>query len=271
MIWPPCFKARRARSGRTNVLKTRLFAAGIGVVAAATLALAGCGDKTPDASPPPSSSVAQVPAKEALANALKKLDQQSSKVEQTMDGMFSMKSTGATDPVANKVDMSMEMSLSGTQFKVAIRSLGNDVWVKMIGIQGLSDKWMHVAADKVKKGSTLDPEKFSSSRLSEALVDVQRDGANGFKGTIDLTKSSTISEEALKQLGDKAKAVPFTATVDDQGRISQLTLDMNSLMQGMGMVKTTYSGYGEPVNVTAPPASEVVEMPAQLIDSMNKG
>jgi hypothetical protein len=253
------------------MLKIRVFAAGIGVLAAATFALAGCGTKAPeDASPPPTSSAPQVPAKAALASAFKKLEQQSFKAEQTMDGLVSMKGTSAMDPAAKKADVTIETGVGDTKIKVVMRSLNNEIWVKMSGVPGLADKWMHVPADKVKKGSSLDPYKFDTSQLSNALVSAERDGASGFKGTMDVTVSGSLGEDAVKQLGDKAKAVPFTATVDGQGRVSQFTLDMNSVVPGMGSMKTIYSGYGDPVTVSPPPASEVIEMPAQLIESFNK-
>lgn len=253
------------------MLKTRLFATSVGVLAAATFALAGCGDKTqePDTTTP-TTSVPQVGAKEAFIDAANKLNDQTVKAEMTMDGLVSIKSTTQMDPVGKKANATMDMTVGGIKVTTSVLSVNGEVWVKMSGIPNVSDKWMHAPADKVKAGSSLDPTKDIGADFATGVVDVERDGANGFKGTIDLTKVSAVPAEAVKQLGDKAKAVPFTATVDAEGRLITLNLDMNSIVPGAGKMMTAYSGFGDPVTVTPPPAGEVVEMPADVLDSMNK-
>ncbi|WP_117215933.1 hypothetical protein [Allorhizocola rhizosphaerae] len=255
-------------------MKTRLFAGGIGVLAAATFALAGCGDNPQpsgtDSTPPPTSSAPQASAKEAFTNAVKKLQQQSSKAELKMDGMVAMTATTQTDPAGKKATSATEVNVSGVKVTTSILANNGEVWVKMTGVPGAPDKWMHVAADKVAKGSSLDLTKDQSTRLEASIVTVERDGASGFKGTLDLTKMGTVSEDLVKQLGDKAKALPFTATVDSQGRLSTMEIDLNGAMAGLGKMTTKYSAYGEPVNVTPPAASEVVEMPEQFLAALNK-
>lgn len=256
------------------MLKTRLFAAGTGVLAAATFALAGCGTEPQPSSngstPPPTSSAPQVSAKEAFSNALKKLNNTTSKATMTMDGAAAMTGTAQTDPAGKKATATNEVSAAGTKVKTDIISLNGEVWVKMGGVPGLPDKWMHVSADKVKPGSSLDISKDSTAKLDSAVVSVERNGTNGYKGTLDMTKAGTVNADLLNQLGDKAKAVPFTMTVDAQERPTEMVVDMSGLMSGMGKLTTKYSGFGEPVTVSAPPAADVIEMPATILDAMNK-
>ncbi len=256
------------------MLKTRLIAGGIGVLAAATFVLAGCGDKAPTGdgttTAPATTSAPQASAKEAFTNAVKKLQEQSVKAEVKLDGVVAMTATSQNDPVGKKATSTTEVNASGMKISTSILAVNREVWVKMTGVPGAPDKWMHVAADKVAPGSSLDIGKDQSARLQSAAVSVERDGANGFKGTIDITKLGTISEDLVKQLGDKAKAMPFTATLDSQGRLATVEMDMSTAVPGMGKMTTKYSGYGDPVTVTPPAAGEVVEMPEQFLTALNK-
>lgn len=256
-----------------KTLKRRLFTAGAVALAAATFALAGCADKsTPGAgdNPPPATSAPAVDAKEAFTTAVKKLNEKSSKADITMDGLAAMKGSALTDPAGKKSHVTNEVSVMGTAVKTEIISVNREVWVKMGGVPGLPDKWMHVSADKVKPGSSLDTNN-NMTKMESAAVTVERDGANGFKGTMDITKTGATSEEIIKQLGEKAKAVPFTATVDAQGRLTSIVIDMSAVAPGVGKLSTTYSGFGEPVTITPPAAADVVEMSPELLAGMNKG
>lgn len=254
------------------MFKTRLFTTCAGVLAAATLALAGCGDTSqPNANnTAPATSAPALSAKEAFTSAVKKLNDTSSKADLSMDGLVTMKGTALTDPAGKKAHVTNDVTAAGTTIKTEMISINNEVWVKMSGVPGLPTKWMHVAADKVKPGSSLDITKDSSAKLDSAVVTVERDGATGFKGTLDMAKTGTASEDLLKRLGDKAKAVPFTATVDSQGRLTTIVLDMTAVTPGTGKLSTTYSGFGDPVTVTAPAAADTMEMPAQILEAMNK-
>lgn len=254
------------------MLKTRLFAVGVSALAAATFALTGCGDNTQpgdSTTTPPTTSAPQTSAKEAFSSAASKLSDESYKTEMTMDGLVNMKSTGQIDPVGKKANLSSDVNAGGVEIKMSILSVNNEVWLKMGGAPGMPDKWMHAAADKVKAGSSLDVTRDGSASLDSAVVEVERDGANGFKGTIDTSKYDGIPDDVVKQLGDKAKTVPFTATVDAEGRLSTFVIDMSLLVPGMGKMTTKYSDFGAPVTVTPPAAADVVEMPAQILDSMN--
>jgi len=256
-----------------KTLKRRLFTASVTALAVATLALTGCADTSkPNANdnPPPATSAPAVSAKEAFTSAVKKLNDTSSKADMSMDGMATMKGTAVTDPAGKKAHATNEVSAAGVSIKTEIISVNNEVWVKMSGVPGLPDKWMHVAPDKIKAGSSLDISKDSSAKLETAIVTVERDGATGFKGTLDMSKAGTASEDMIKQLGEKAKAVPFTATVDAQGRLTSIIMDIAAVAPGVGKLTTTYSGFGDTVTVTPPAASDVVEMPAQFLDAMNK-
>ena len=74
----------------------------------------------------------------------------------------------------------------------------------------------------------------------------------------------------LEALGTKAAALPFTATVDDQGRLASLKVSVPAA----GEVKAyqasiTMSKYGATTAQATPAAAEVVDAPAQAYDFFN--
>ena len=247
----------------------QLWAAG--VTAALALTLTGCA--TPAAEntgTPPTTAAPQQAPKEALEEVFSKLQKESVKVEQTSSGgLMDLKSSGITDFAGKKSEMVMHMGAGDLKLTMTARAIGDEAWVKISGMPDLPEKWMHASSAAVRAAG-LDPEKMGAAQLPSAVVQVERDGPSGFKGTLDLTKMSGMNEQATQALGDKAKAVPFTVKLDDKGRLAEVVLDMNALMPGMGATRTVYSGYGEAANITAPPASEVVAMPAMLLETLKQ-
>lgn len=256
------------------MLKTRIAGAGLGLLAATTFALAGCAGKTAGEQTPPTTAAPQVSAKDALIAASKKLNDQSAKVEMTMESATTMKATGQVDPVGKKATMSMSIGIGAETLDVKVISIAGEAWVQMKGMPGFGDKWMHIPADKVKKGSTFDimaaDDPAGTKDFIAGLATVERDGANGFKGTLDVTKGDLTDEDTIKQLGEKAKAVPFTAKVDDKGRLTTMVMDMASINPSAGKITTVYSAFGEPVTISQPPAAEVIEAPAEILEAFNK-
>jgi hypothetical protein len=127
---------------------------------------------------------------------------------------------------------------------------------------------MHVDAARLGTSSTLpiDPSggATAANSLMTALKDVQQVDSTHYSGTIDLTKAAGISgvtPDMLKSAGVKATAVPFTAAVDTQNRLTDLKLDLPSVDSSLSPFELSYSDYGVPVTVTKPAAADVTEAP----------
>jgi hypothetical protein len=259
------------------MMTRRLTVSGLALVTALSFGVAGCKDIGSGGAGPAggasatASAAPQQDPKEALAAAAGKLGKDTVKVTMKMSG--GLNATGAMDPTARKAQLAMNMSASGQSLKINVVMIDKDVYLKMTGVPSMPKKWMHIDAAKVKAGSTLDvmPEgdPAGAGKMMNTVVDVQRTGEHGFKGTLDLTKSPSANAAALKAMGDKAKAVPFTATVDDQGRLTDMTVQMSALQPGAGDLKTTYSGFGTPVSIAKPPASQTMEAPKELLGLFN--
>jgi hypothetical protein len=251
----------------------RLTTAGVALVAAMSFGLAGCSGNAStggatDSSPSASSAAPQLEPSEELSAAAQKLNQDTAKTTFTMAGVTG---TGAVDPTAKKLRMTMNLGAGNQSIKTEMIVLSNDVYLRLDGVPNLSGKWLHVDATKLAAGNQLrqmssgDP--VGATNLLSSVTDVQRVGEHSFQGTLDFTKSPTVDKRALQTLGDKAKAVPFTAKTDEQGRLTELTVDMDSVQAGLGELKATYSDFGTPVTVEKPAASEVEEASADVLRS----
>lgn len=252
----------------------RLAIAGLGLVAALAVGVAGCdsvaggdsasGDGT-------NTSVEQKKPIDALNEAGQKLNSETFKLEMVMPG--GMEADGVVDAPNKKASMTMAVSFGGSNLKTEVIMLSKDFYVKVSGVPGAPNQWMHLDASKANADSPLgminmnDPSGYQA--WSGALVSVEYDGERAFKGTIDLTKSPTADEATLETLGDKAKEVPFTAKVDGEGRLVELVIDLSAIEPSLKAVKTRYFDFGTQVDVEAPPASETIEAPAELLDALS--
>ncbi|GIG85964.1 LppX_LprAFG lipoprotein [Plantactinospora endophytica] len=253
-------------------MKTRRLAVtGLALVTALSVGVTGCARPgTEPGGGNGAAPAAQVSPADALAASVRKLNEDTFTVSLKMSVMSAQ---GAMDPKGKKANLAMKMDAPGQSLDFKIILLGDDLFVKYTGLPGLPEEWMRVDASKIKDGSTLDimPEDdpMGVNNLMKGIVNVERDGERGFKGTLDLTKSPTADPESLKMFGDKVNAVPFTATVDDQGRLVEIAADTKTVSPLIGDMKVSYDNFGKPVEITAPKSSEVVEMPAELLGLMD--
>jgi hypothetical protein len=248
----------------------RLATSGLGVFAALAIGLAGCGTTTaPGVTPTPSAGSGEPSAPSAataeLTAAAQKLNDDTVKV--TLESS-AVRSTGDLDPKADKATMSMKI---GANSSVDLRTIGDDAWLQATGVPGVEPgKWLHIDGARLAGTSfdTLpDGDAAGAGKFVERMADVNKSGDGSYQGTIDLTKVAG-SGVSVDVLGGKGNSVPFTAAVDDQGRLSKLTIDLSSIDPQLGTMTTTYSDFGAPVTVAQPPAAQVVEAPDSLLQAL---
>ncbi|MGK5742563.1 hypothetical protein [Micromonospora sp. URMC 103] len=251
-------------------MKTRRLATtGVALVAALGLGLAGCGNETGADDPAAGGSASAAPASSAPADALGKLTAAAQKLnEQSVRTKIEssiLSGGGVMDPTKRTGDM--EMSL-GPQGKIRALIVGDDAYLKVTGMTGLPDKWLHMDATKLGQNGQLNlmPEgdPGGANKMIQSVVKVEETGSGSFSGTMDYTKS-VPNDKDIAALGDKAKAVPFTAKVDGEGRLTEFAVDTSVLDASLGKMTTTYSDFGTAVNVSKPPAAETQEAPEELI------
>ncbi|WP_306206943.1 hypothetical protein [Actinoplanes sp. RD1] len=214
----------------------------------------------------------QSPERE-LAAATAKLAENTMKVDMDMAGAIAMR--GSADGRTGDAELTMDMGAAAQGSTMVMRKVGDDIYMKVGGslasaFGGSSGKdWMHIDAAKVANSSLSvsdEGDPAGTRALLQAATGVERVGTDGFKGTLDLTKAERYKDnkEALSALGDKASSVPFTAKKDGEGRLVEIAIDLSGMGAGSGMMKATYHDFGTEVDIKAPPASQVQEMPSQL-------
>ncbi len=256
---------------------------GLGLLASAALAVAGCapqptakdggGTSSPSAPPTPAN------PKDAVLGSTKALRQTTYKYTVSTNGITG---SGVADAAAKKTTVSLQSARGGTTFKVDGVVIGADMWIKIdwgSGANqalGIPTKYMHTDPSKYKDRSNIPfgaggGDLGDAASLFKGLVDAQRVDNRHYTITLDLTHADTpaVDKETLTKLGDKAKAVPGTVTLDDQGRLSEVNVDL-SAVNPAASVKVTYSDYGSAVTVNPPPASDTVEAPQSVYDMFNK-
>jgi hypothetical protein len=250
------------------VQSRRLATLSVSILAALSFSAAACnvtGSGGATASPTPSATPA-VDAKEALSKAATELGRTSYRVNLTVGPASG---TGALDPAAQQGQTSMSVFAGSTTLKVDTVLVGADMWVKLGGVPGVPDKWLHLDTSRLPESSglgirpgQLDP--AGADKLIDAIATVEPVGPDQYRGTIDLTRASdspAVDKATLDALGDRAKAVPFEATLDAQGRLTNLKLDLGQIEGVPAKVDVRYSDFGTAVSVTRPPAADVVEAP----------
>lgn len=260
----------------------RLAAGTLGALAAVVLGASACatsgsptagGSGGPSLSAAPSVSVAPS-ATGAAADAVRA----STAVLRTTSYTYTLTSAGmhgqgATDPNAQTGTMSIGGTVQGTALTASVVKIASQVWMKVDlggqnGSGGIPTKWMHVDTTRLGNGSALgvdiagaDP--ADSSKLFDGMVSAQQVDATHYNVVIDLTRASgaAVDPNAVGALGQRARAVPATVTVDGQGRLSELSLDLSTLDRSLSSLDIKYGNFGTPVSATQPPASDTVEAP----------
>ena len=255
----------------------RLAIAGVAVFAAAGL-LAGCGAKNgTDAAASPTAKASPSPTlapKDALLASTGSLATTSYKFTIKSD---SLNGTGSADPVKKAVTLQAVGQESGASIKLDFIGVTPDLYAK-IDLGGLnsqlgisSDKYLHIDATKLGPNPSLpigiDGDPAHVAGILAGLNDVKTTDGKTFTGTVDATKmtgDSAPNSDAIQRAGDKAKAIPFTAVLDDQGRLTDLKIDGASVDPALAL-EVTFAGYGSVANIAKPDASQVVEAPDSVL------
>ncbi|MEV6843183.1 LppX_LprAFG lipoprotein [Actinoplanes sp. NPDC051411] len=260
----------------------RLAGLGLATTAAVALAVAGCDNAstTPGASssapaPATSSASAADPAAAAqLAAATAKLDQTSFKITVTSGSGFKL--TGAID--APHGAGTADVTATGPNASVSIKTLliDKDLYVQIPGITK-NNTWTHVDGSRLPADASigLRPDQIdpvNTAKLLSSTTDVHSTGSNSYAGTLDLTKAAGlagVSKVTIDGYGQAASQVPFTAGLDAQGQLQELTIDLPRVNgQKTEPIDALYSDYGAPVTVQRPAASAVTEAPDSIYKTL---
>jgi hypothetical protein len=263
----------------------RLGVIGVALFATVGLALTGCKssgtDTGKDATTPAAPSLSPSPPapKDTLTAAIKQLGQTSYTFTAKQANVSGQ---GKADPAGKAAQVSIAGSSSGVNIKMSIVTVGSDTWTQMDFGSALNrqtgidpKKWMHIDTTKVTKADALpvnpaSPDLLDFSTLTDAMATVQRTDATHYTGTIDLTTVKGAAEpdaDILTKVGDKAKSIPFTATLDSTGQLTEFKTDGSGIDPGLS-VDMTFSDYATTQNISKPTGT-IVAAPSTVYDILN--
>ncbi|GIE22766.1 hypothetical protein [Winogradskya humida] len=268
----------------------RLAGLGLASMAAVAFAAGGCsadGSTTPGAGasagatasagvPGASASAgaADPAAAAALAGATAKLGTSSFKLTMTSGSGF--KVDGLIDSPNGVGTATLTATGPNTQIEVKTLLVDQDLYVQVPGVTK-AGTWTHLDVSRLPEGANtglrpgqIDP--ANTSQLLTSTTDVRQTGSGSYAGTLDLTKAAGVAgvdQKMITAWGSQAQNVPFTAGLDDQGRLSALTIQLPAVSgQQAQPLEVLYTDYGTKVDAKRPAATEITEAPDSLYSSL---
>ncbi|MFI5494652.1 hypothetical protein [Actinoplanes sp. NPDC051859] len=253
-------------------------------LAAAALAVGGCsanGSATPGSSASGGAPVASASAgaadpaaAAALAAATAQLGTSSFKM--TLTSGPGLQLTGLMDAPNSAGTATLVASGSNTEIQVKTLLVGQDLYVQIPGITK-ADTWTHVDVSRLPEGANvglrpgqIDP--VNTAQLLSSTTDLQQVDPRSFRGTLDLSKAAGVAgvdQKMITTWGAQAQNVPFTAGLDEQGRLSALTIQLPAVNgQQAQPLEVLYTDYGTAVNAQRPAAAQITEAPDSLYTSL---
>ncbi|MER7280620.1 hypothetical protein ABT369_39885 [Dactylosporangium sp. NPDC000244] len=160
---------------------------------------------------------------------------------------------------------------SGTD-RMTIIATADDVYLS--GLSDLGGKTMRMKIAKIdaKSPFAMFTDVLTPLTLLTGVKNVSSTAPGTFTGTLDLTKaqgttagSRKFLEYVLAIATDRAGAVKFTASVNEQGYLAEFKATLPHIDDGKdGEYDLKFSDFGSPVTITKPTGSKVVEAPAAM-------
>jgi len=185
---------------------------------------------------------------------------------------------GAVDP-AGKQQAKLDGAASGIKFSIEGIVLGADYYFKTsIPAAGVNTKkWYKLDRTKVTKDEIVglfesrDP--TGSQELVARIGTATQDNPTTISGTYDLTKGGDLGVDdsaALTALGDKAKAAPFVATLDQQRHLTSIKITIPAYgTTAEELISVDYAAHGQPVAIAAPKSADVTTATTAVYTLLN--
>lgn len=241
-------------------MRRRILTSGI-LAATTALALAACTE--PSSRGPRTSTTATKAPTAELADAAGRLKNDTFKMAMTVKiDTTDARLDGAMDPTKKLGTFTATTKRDGGTSVIEWRILGDVVYLKSNTPSPASNKdkpWRRVRP--ADAGSLA--EGFDGAKMANPLTQaagVQRTSARHFTGTFTtaaVAKALSLPTPTSSSGATPAPTVAFTADLDDQGRLVRYHLDVPRTKGGTYPMDLTYSDFGAPVTVQAPPASQI--------------
>ncbi len=194
--------------------------------------------------------------------------------------------SGAADWATRSAQLKLTFTAGSTRNVTEAVTVTGEFWVRLdygrsqnkaLGIT--ANAWARIDPAKVRAltalpidiSGTNDDNPFDMHGWTRATSTVERVDATHLRGTVDLLKAGGVlgpTASGRQALRTGASTAPFTATVDDQGRLTRFTVDAADLNPELSY-DITFTGYGQPVTVSRP--AKAGEASAKLYAYYNGG
>jgi hypothetical protein len=192
--------------------------------------------------------------------------------EATMGEVMSM--SGEVDPAAEAGRVTMTSGMMGADMAMEMIFIGDTIWLSIPAITamfGIEEPWLRLDRSSLDNDDILGirPGQSDVVGVTEMLVslgEVERVDDRTYRGTIDVSGMSggaAINDEFLAAADEDLE---FTAVLDAQGRLSEMTVQMPTIpMIGDATLHTRFFDYGAPLQISPPPDDQVGEMVPGLL------
>jgi hypothetical protein len=266
----------------------RSAVAGLALLTSITLTVAGCGVRVVPAvgsggSPTPSAQ-REKPPRDVLAASTAETERTTYKYTMTVgEGT----AEGVADPTTGngRIDLTFVSPEDRLKVTFNVLSMGDEAWLKVdLGRAAslpdapkLPKQWMRLDKSKLKDADDVNfkrPDPIDATVVFGAIIEVRKAGERLYDGTVDLTKAKDafmVDESHIKALGTGATTIPFSATVDDKGRLTSLEIKVPAAKDFEATTwKGSYLEYGAAVTLTKPQPGEVVPATADAYELFNQ-
>lgn len=264
MTWPGSDRLSR-ESGPHIAGRVALAAA----TAVALVAAGGCADSSPPR--PTVISPAAAPTKDLkawLLEGAEKVGQDTFTVRFTMkreatEG-YPLRLEMKVDPARRRSDMAVHFPVRQPgQFQwIEVKTIDERSWIRFFGFGEPPKGWIPADLTRMlgEDSSLLTGTQLATDlrALVETAVEPRLVTERAVRGSLDLRQHPRLTVEARGSLPVNA-AVPFTATLDPQDRITNLTIHFNQAGVDGSEWQLLYSSFGSRLPIEAPPVSEVLK------------
>jgi hypothetical protein len=165
--------------------------------------------------------------------------------------------------------MTTGSGIGSEEIRAEVRALGDDSYLQLIGVDGIDGtRWIRI--DRAKLDDTVFGDHADSrfEMLGDQIASV-RGTAPHFNGTVWFRDHVDGFVNHFE--GSPTTTIPFAATTDTDGRLTVLVVDPSPLGGGQARIRQTFSGFGDPVTVVAPPAALTVEGTDEMLAALGIG
>jgi len=226
-------------------------------------------------------------ATQALAAAIGKAQEQPARVRFVMSGRSgeTTEAHAEIDPENQRIKIESYFQEDGSMVMITMILLEEDFYL-MSGSGEQAGVWFHTERANLPPGGTLDTmargDLIGADGLLRSVTAAEWTGENVIAGTVDLTGWSSVALPNLGnlgnpgdlgdlgELGDAIRAVPFTAALDRERRLVDLSLGDEQQLPEVPTIWLRLGNFGRAETIEAPTYGEIVPMPEAMVAALDE-